>query len=57
MMLEGSMIHTKCGGTGFTEVNGEIDVCVECMGSGMIAINVEMGDHPNWIREIEKSGN
>jgi hypothetical protein len=57
MNMEGAMVHTKCGGTGFTAIeDGSIDVCVECMGSGMVHIGIEMGDHPNWIRENAKSG-
>jgi hypothetical protein len=45
--LEGATVHTKCGGTGIIEVNddGTVEVCVECMGNGMVGIEIEMGDH------------
>lgn len=50
MDIEGSMIHQECGGTGFRSLEDNvIDVCVECMGSGMIKVDLVMGDHVNWV--------
>jgi hypothetical protein len=44
-------VHCKCGGTGILSFDeeGVAEICVECMGSGMAVIDIEMGDHPNWI--------
>jgi len=56
MKLQGGSVHCKCGGTGILSFDEEgiAEICVECMGSGMEVIDIELGDHPNWIRGTEQ---
>ena len=44
MNIEGAMIHGKCEGTGFVNIDDidNIDVCVECMGSGVINVEIDI---------------
>ncbi|HDR8454000.1 TPA: hypothetical protein QC364_000792 [Bacillus cereus] len=54
MSFEGATIHTKCGGTGIIDIkdDGTVEVCPECMGSGVVGVEIEMGDHHKWIAEV-----
>jgi DnaJ-class molecular chaperone len=55
LRLEGATIHTKCNGTGLLEIHddGTVKICPECMGSGIIEEEFEMGDHYKWVRSID----
>lgn len=50
--MKGATIHITCNGTGIIGIDdeGNIEVCIECMGSGIDELEFDMGDHPNWIK-------
>lgn len=36
MRIEGVTLHSKCGGLGIIEKDGKGEICIECMGTGMV---------------------
>jgi hypothetical protein len=34
--IQGVQLHLQCGGLGIIESDGKGEICVECMGTGMI---------------------
>jgi hypothetical protein len=47
LKIFGGMIHTKCGGLGIVKKDGKEEVCAECMGSGLVEVEVDFDEEGN----------
>jgi hypothetical protein len=45
--IVGGMIHSKCGGLGVVKKGDKEEVCAECMGSGLIEVEVDFDEEGN----------
>lgn len=44
MIIDGAVIHVKCGGLGIIsfDEDGVAEICSECMGTGMVNTELEI---------------